>query len=99
MPIGDSDLEVFVQDFGVPVVFGGVTKTGIFNKPTKSALADEGFGGIAMSRPSVRLPFNAFTPMPEPRNAITVNGSNYTIADEEAETDGAFVCYPLKAAS
>lgn len=99
MAFGDADLGTFVADFGVPVVFGGVTAKGIFDTPIKTGIADEGFGGVSMSRPTIKLAYNTFSPMPAPTNAITVNGVNYTIADEAADDDGAFITYPLKATS
>lgn len=99
MAFGDSDLGVFTGDFGVSVVFNGVTVKGIFENPVKSSLEDQGFGGINLNRPAVRLPYNAFSPMPQTTSAITVNGVNYTIADEASDDDGAFVTYPLKAVS
>lgn len=96
---GDSDLGVFTADFGVVVQFAGSQANGIFDKPIKTGLADEGFGGINTTRPTLRLAYNAFAPMPEQGNTITVDGTDYTIADEDADTDGAFVWYPLKATS
>lgn len=96
---GDSDLGVFTADFGVVVQFQGSSANGIFDQPQKTALADEGFGGISTTRPTIRLAHNAFTPMPEPNETIFVDGTEYAIADEEAESDGAFVWYPLKVTS
>jgi hypothetical protein len=99
MAFGDSDLGVFTDDFGVTVRFNGSTATGIFDKPIKTALADQGFGGFSSNRPTIKLAYNAFDTMPSPGDPITVDDVDYTIADEEADTDGAFVTYPLKATS
>ncbi len=99
MAFGDSDLGVFTADFGVAVVFDGRTVLGIFDRPLKTALADAGFGGINTGRPVVRLPYNAFPAMPAPGESLTVDGVAYTVADEESDTDGAFVWLPLKATS
>jgi hypothetical protein len=96
---GDADLAVFTADFGIAVTFQGSTAKGILNQPQKTALADQGFGGISTTRPTIRLPYNAFTPMPEPGETINVDGVDYAIADEDAESDGAFVWFPLKVAS
>jgi hypothetical protein len=96
---GDSDLGVFTADFGIAVQFNGSMVKGILDKPQKTALQDEGFGGISTNRTTIRLPYNAFSPMPEPGEVIYVDGTEYAIADEEADTDGAFVWYPLKVTS
>jgi hypothetical protein len=98
MAFGDSDLGVFVGE-GEPVQFAGFLAKGIFNKPKATKLADEGFGGFSMNVPTIELPYNAFDPMPEQGDSITVGKTNYTIADEAADIDGAFVRYPLKAVS
>jgi hypothetical protein len=37
--------------------------------------------------------------MPEQGEDILVNGVSYTIADEAADIDGAFLRYPLKVAN
>jgi hypothetical protein len=96
---GDADLGVFTADMGVPVLFGGVMVKGILNKPIATKLADEGFGGISVQQTTIELPYNAFTTMPEQGAAIVVNGISYTVADEAADIDGAFLRYPLKAVS
>lgn len=99
MAFGDDDLGVFTADFGVAVQFNGSNAIGIFDKPIKTGLADQGFGGITSDRPTIKLPYNAFNPMPQPRDPITVDYVAYSIADEDAASDGAFITYPLKAAS
>jgi hypothetical protein len=95
---GDSDLGVFFDPgaFGVPVIFSGVTATGILDEPMVARLADRGFGGFAASTPSVMLPYNAFSPMPVETNAIMVNGQSYTVTERTAESDGAIIRYSLK---
>jgi hypothetical protein len=100
MPLGAADLGVFFSgDFTVPVVFAGVTAQGIYDGPIKSGLEVQGFGGMEITQPELRLPFNAFSPMPVQRQAITVNGVAYTVSDPTAESDGLVLCYALKAAS
>ena len=96
MAFGDSDLDIFTADFGIPVTFNGVTANGILDQPVKTGLADSGFGGISSPRPMLRVPYNAFSPMPAQGDAITVDGLQYVIADEDSDTDGSFVWYPLK---
>lgn len=99
MAFGDADLAIFTADMGVPVVFGGINVNGLLNKPIATKLADEGFGGISMQQTTIELPYNAFNPMPEQGQTIVVAGISYTIADEAADVDGAFLRYPLKAVS
>jgi hypothetical protein len=96
---GDSDLGVFVGE-GEVVQFGAQPSAkGIFNKPIATKLADAGFGGFSVNVPTIELPYNAFSPMPEQGQTIIVAGTSYTIADEAADIDGAFVRFPLKAVS
>src|ERR1035438_8613062 len=99
MAFGDADLGVFTADWGTPVYFAGSTANGILSKPIATKLADEGFGGVTVQKTSIDLPYNAFTPMPEQGAEIMVNGVSYTIADEAADIDGAFLRYPLKVAN
>jgi hypothetical protein len=105
MPVyGLNDLRIFFGT-GVPVAFQGKTLypdgvqiLGLFDRPLEMKLADQGFGGVDVGMPEVRLPCNAFNPMPRNKDAITVDGVNYTIADSHAEDDGATLCYGLKLA-
>jgi hypothetical protein len=95
---GDADLSVFFADFGVPVFFGsqGPVK-GIFDRPMQIKLADDGFGGTETGMPEVRLPYNAFSPMPTEGDVITVDGTQYSVSEKTREGDGAVVCHSLKA--
>jgi hypothetical protein len=94
---GDADLPTFFGDFGVPVTFQGVTVKGNFDRPEQIKLADQGFGGVETGFPAVRLPYNAFRPMPCTGDAVNVDGTDYTVAEITAESDGAIVCLDLKA--
>lgn len=95
---GDADLASFFVDFGVAVTFGSQPAVkGIFDKPMQNTLADMGYGGVVTEMPAVHLPYNAFSPMPEPKQTITVNGTSYTVSVPSAECDGAIVTYQLKA--
>lgn len=96
---GDADLPVFFADFGVPVIFAGVTVLGNFNRPVQIKLADQGFGGVETAFPSVELAYNAFSPMPGPGDEVNVDGTDYTVSEPTAISDGAIVCYELKAVS
>lgn len=105
MPFGARDLRAFCS-MGDPVVFNGQSLyadtgapiKGLFDRPMQTKLADQGFGGTDVFMPELRLPFNTFNPMPTNRDHILVGGVNYTIADTDAEDDGAIVVYYLKAA-
>ena len=102
-----TDLRAFCRDLGVPVTFAGVSVypdtgepvKGLLDQPTQNRGGDQGFGGIDITVPELRLPFNAFSPMPRNKQAITVDGVAYTIADTSSEDDGAFLCFGLKLAA
>jgi hypothetical protein len=96
---GDADLPTFFADFGVAVFFEGSTATGILDRPVQTKLADQGFGGVGVAFPAVRLPYNAFSPMPDEGDQVNVDGKDYTVAEITSESDGAVVCLDLKAAS
>jgi hypothetical protein len=97
---GDADLPVFFADFGVPVIFGTQpAQKGNFDRPVQIKLADQGFGGVETAFPSVELPYNAFSPMPDSGDVLNVNGTNYTVSEPTAQSDGGVVCYELKAVS
>jgi hypothetical protein len=97
MAFGDSDLATFTADFGVAVVFNGATVMGIFDKPQKLSLADDGYGGINTTAPVVRIPRNAFATMPKTTATITVDGTNYTVDSIDSDSDGGFVWLTLMA--
>jgi len=96
---GDADLPVFFADFGDPVTFGSNTVLGNFNRPVQIKLADQGFGGVETAFPSVELAYNAFSPMPDSGDTLNVAGTDYTVSEPTAISDGAIVCYDLKAVS
>jgi hypothetical protein len=95
---GDADLPTFFADFGVPVNFQGVASKGNFDRPVDVKLSEQGFGGAIIATPAVRLPYNAFRPMPKSRDLVTVDGTDYTVSEPTSEADGAVVCYELKLA-
>lgn len=77
---GDSDLAVFTADFGMPVIWN--------NEPAVNGILDistdvfsHGAGPGSFERNTVRLqiPYNAFTGIPQPLDAITVDGVAYTV--------------------
>ncbi len=79
---GDSDLAVFFADFGkqYPVIWN--------NEPAVSGILDSnmdvfahggGPGGAERNTLLLRIPYNAFTSTPKPRDPISVGGVNYTV--------------------
>ncbi|HEY1502581.1 MAG TPA: hypothetical protein VGF88_23605 [Acidobacteriaceae bacterium] len=99
MAFGDADLGVFTADFGVTVEFGGTSALANLDQPQKMFLGDHGYAGVDVAVPAIRLPFNAFSPMPEEEDTLTVDGADYVVGCVEAEGDGGFVRIDLKAAS
>ena len=104
MIYGAQDLRAFFRT-GPRVSFTGKSTypdgqpiQGLFDRPMQNKLADQGGGGIDIGLPEIRLPFNAFNPMPRSKETITVDGKSYTIADVGAEDEGAIVVYGLKLA-
>jgi hypothetical protein len=96
---GDADLPVFFADFGVPVIFNGRQAMGNLDNPMAVKLADQGYGGVVTELPSIRLPHNAFRPMPRPNDRILVDGQDYSVTEPAAQEDGAVVMYELKRTS
>ncbi len=96
MAFGDSDLPAFFADMGVEVTFHGATAMGLLENPIQIKLADRGFGGFETQMPQVRLPHNAFTPMPAETDQISVDGVAYSVSEPSAEGDGKIICYSLK---
>jgi hypothetical protein len=79
-------------------VFNNQTAKGILDQPTGISLGDHGFGGIECDKPSLKLALGTFNPMPVVRDAITVDGHDYTIAERTVDGDGAIIKYLLKVA-
>lgn len=103
--LGERDLRAFCRPpMGVPVTFAGVSTYpdgepvfGLFDRSQQFQLAEAGIGGAQVALPELRLPFNAFDPMPDVLDVVTVEGTEYSVNPSTAEDDGAFVCYQLKA--
>jgi hypothetical protein len=101
--LGERDLRAFCrQPVGTPVTFGAVATypdgqpvCGILDLPQQIKLAEAGIGGVEAVVPELRLPFNAFKPMPASGDTLTVAGQTFTVNEPTAEDDGAFLCYEL----
>jgi hypothetical protein len=79
---GDSDLPVFFADFGqqAPVVWNNEpAASGILDTVTDVFSHGSGPGGFERSLVVLRIPYNAFSATPKPRDSITVGGVSYTV--------------------
>jgi IPT/TIG domain len=94
-----ADIGVYCADFGATVVFGGATAQGIFDEPVNTGLSGQGFSGIPTTQPELRLPYNAFSPMPVLNQSITVDGVAFTVSYSSLQWNGLMYYYRLQAAS
>ena len=108
MVFGARDLRAICRTMGVPVAFGAVSTyrdgepvRGLFDRPVQLKLMEGGVGGAEAPLPELRLPFNAFSPMPESGDTLALTDPNtgavtvYTVDQPTAEDDGALLCYGL----
>lgn len=101
--MGERDLRAFCRPpMGVPVAFAGVSTYpdgtpvyGNFDKSSVIGFGDGGTAGIESGRPELRLPFNAFSPMPQSGDTITVEDTDWVCDQPYDEDDGAFQVYAL----
>ncbi len=94
---GDTDLKVFFADFGVPVVFGAVTALGLLDVETDVFSHGAGPGGVERVNYRLRLPWNAFSPSPQPTDTILVNGASYQVLSLPTQKDMQILELALKA--
>ena len=77
---GDSDLPLLFADFGVSVIWNAEPSVlGILDTSADVFAHGSGPGGFERSTVMLRIPFNAFSAIPQPLDAITVDGVNYTV--------------------
>jgi hypothetical protein len=100
---GDADLPAFFADMGVPVAFGGTTtyQDGAPIKGMLSQYADVfshagGPGGFDTEQLILTIPWNAFNPMPKPKDTITVDGVDYIVKAPTKNQDTSLSNYYLK---
>ncbi len=104
--LGARDLRAFCRPpMGVAVAFAGVSSypddgtlvCGLFDRPMDSSPEY----GTTVANPELRLPHNAFSPMPRDGSTITVTddgiATQYLTGTPTAEEDGAFFAYQLRA--
>jgi hypothetical protein len=90
MPIGDNDIAsgVFFRDFAVHVEFAGQpTAKGNFDAPGKDAM----FGSntsVSDSEYRLEVSYVAFSPMPDVRSRLVVDGVPYIVTSSSPLDDG-----------
>lgn len=85
MPVATVPDAVFLQDWGVPVVYGTQNATGILDMP--SQILD---GGMVVST-DYKLTFStADLPGLDAEDSLIVNGAAYTVRNVRMMSDGAF---------
>lgn len=80
-----ENLDVFLSDFGVPVAFGEIRGTGIFDSPTVNVLE---YG--RSDDYSLLVKSSLFSTL-ETGSRIYVNGAYYVVRETFLEDDGAFL--------
>jgi hypothetical protein len=96
MTFRSNDLAFLFSAFGVTVEYGTGAAQGLFDQPQVIRLADHGFGGVEADNPTVKLPFNAFDPMPSNLDTLIVDGRTYSVIDHTTDGDAAIITYALK---
>lgn len=81
-----EDLSVFLQvgDFATSITLNGVTVTAIFDR--EYAVAEVG-GGVASTAPALTLKTADVPASPVGKSAV-VSGTNYTVAEHQADGTG-----------
>jgi hypothetical protein len=97
MPVGDGDAVVFLPDFGVAVTFTGAPAgtLGILDVQDEERLTDDGRATVLV-RVKVVLLETTVAALLSDGDAITVDGTNYTVRDVVAVADGTFSVVGLR---
>lgn len=98
---GDSDLSLFFADFGqdFPVVWNNEPAVnGILDTSTDVFMHGGGPGGFERNTLALRIPYNAFTATPKPKDPITVAGVAYIVHSLPDQKDMAITELYLKRA-
>ena len=106
--IGERELRVFCRPpMGVPVSFAGVSTysddgsaiCGLFDRPQSIELGERGSAGMQAAAPTISLPIDAFDPMPNSGDTLTVTergvATDYTTGVPTASDDGGLQIYDL----
>ena len=86
----EPDPEVFLRDFGMPVVAAGVTGLGIYSAPGQMVLDD---GGILVAE-SVQVLAEQFGAL-RYNDSLTVGGDRFKVQEPIPQSDGRFVILTL----
>lgn len=98
MAFGDSDLPTFFNDFGVSVLFGAETTSGILETPSEIENILSNGGAFEQQERVLTIASTAFAAPPKAKDALTVDGTNYTVKSREYIGDGKTIRYRLKVA-
>ena len=94
---GDADLGIFFADMGETVAFNGAQAKGLLDVETDLYSHGSGPGGVERQTYLLRIPWNAFTPLPIPGDAITVGTSSYVVSALPVQKDAQIYEMNLKA--
>lgn len=94
MAFGDSDLDVFFSDSGVPVMFGAQSTRGNLDE----AGSDNDIIGLQVGDNShvLEIGRGSLSPMPRSGDAITVDGRPFRVRKQAPVDDGGIVRIWLK---
>ena len=91
VPVSFADVSTYADD-GSPIC-------GLFDRPQRIELGERGSAGMQAPAPQLSLPCNAFDPMPDSGDTITVTeqgvDTDYTVNAPTSDDDGGFLIYEL----
>lgn len=85
---GDSDLPTFFGDFGVDLVFNGVTVKALDSTYDQRDSFSSSAVDVLDRATLVELPFNSFSPMPKRGDSVTAAGAVMKVRDAVTIGDG-----------
>ena len=80
-----ENLDGFLEDFGVAVVFGALSANGILDMPSEIIA-----GGMVMTTDYALTYKTSALPGLQYQSAITADGAAYTVREVRAQDDGRF---------
>ena len=89
---GDSEIAGMLNDFGVSVVFEGVTGKGLVDYSDAVTFRENGIAGVINKAITVTLQTSAFTSLAAMNavgKTIMVDGVSYTVRERLQQSDGA----------
>jgi hypothetical protein len=91
MAFGDEDLATFFGDFGVDLVFNGVTVKAIDSTYDQRDSLASGYVDVVDRVTLLEIPFNSFSPMPKRGDTIIADSAAMKVRDTLAVGDGRVV--------